>query len=152
MAIELHVFTVREFMRYGAHGEVDWDSTRIVLGKFAKAFAMGGSGLAIFDVRDATTSLTDEEIIDLADVFHEVGVSQSTRLAVLHRPRPNPKAGFFAAAAVHLGFDVESFDNYEAAVEWLSHPGGSDPEFERETYVEPKSEKDVHPPSDGRES
>jgi hypothetical protein len=150
MALELHIFTAREFIRLGAHGDLDWNSTRELLATLARAFVLGGSDLAILDIRDASASLNDDQLVALVHVLRQAGFRQNHRLAVLHHASRHVRSDFFAAAAVHMGFDVGSFESYEQAVEWLSHVGGKDPLFYGETYIEPTdTEEPKRPPSHG---
>jgi hypothetical protein len=150
MSLELHIFSAREFIRMGAHGQLDWNNTRALLTKLAAAFVNGRTNLAILDVRDASSELTDDQLFALVHVFRQAGFRPDHRLAVLHRPFPHARSDFFAAAAVHLGFSVGSFDSFERAVEWLSRSGEPDPDFDRATYHGPTDqEPEPEPPHQG---
>lgn len=146
MPLEMHVFKVNEFVRLGTHGELDWNASREVLKKLVKAFVDGGERLALLDVRDSVSAMTDEQVIELVHVFVQGGVDSRHRLAVLHRPLPRPQSDIFALSAIMRGFDVGSFDDYERAVDWLSHPGGRDPDFDRDVYEGPRRTGTTEPP------
>lgn len=146
MAVEMHVFKVQDFLRVGAHGELDWNASRDILRKLVKAFVDNGERRALLDVRDSVSAMTDEQVIELVHVFVQGGVTPRHRLAIVHRPLPNPHSDLFALSAITRGFDVGSFDDYERAVDWLSHSGDKDPDFDREVYQGPRRTDTSEPP------
>jgi hypothetical protein len=151
VALEFQIITSREFFRLGAHGELDWPKSLEVLSMLGKAFVERGTDLALLDVRDTRTNLSDKQIKGLALVLQKAGFREHHRVAILHRPLPRPKAGVFATAARGRGFDIADFDNYEQAVEWLSRSSEEDPEFDRKTYygTSRRIRRNAHPPGEG---
>lgn len=139
MAVEFHIITSHEFFRVGAHGEVDWTKSLAVLSTLAKGFLERGTDLALLDVRDTQLDLSETQLEGLVLVLKQVGFRYHHRLAILHRPRVG--TGVFINAARSHGFDMERFDSYERAVEWLSSTDEEDPDFDRETYVDPEDKK-----------
>lgn len=134
MAIEFQTLKSSEFIRVGTHGELDWDASIQTLAKLAHEFTRKGTTLVMLDVRDGVASLSDEQVVALANELARAGMGKQHRLAVLHRPRPRPLADIFAAAAMLRGCDVMPFDDYEMAAEWLSESREEDPDFDREVY------------------
>jgi hypothetical protein len=151
MPVEFQVITSKEFMRLGTHGELDWAKSMEVLTVLVKGLMERGTDLALVDVRDTKTDLSDLQVEALTTVLKKVGLRGHHRLAILHRPIPNSKAKLFVEAASNRGFDVEDFTSYEKAAEWLSHSGEEDPDFDREIYHGPgeKAKPDVAPPPEG---
>ena len=151
MALEFHIITSQEFFRLGAHGEMDWVKTLAVLSTLAKAFLERGTDLALLDVRDTQTDLSEQQIESLVHVLQQVGLREHHRVAILHRTKPRPLAAIFVDVAREHGFDVAEFVNYEKAVEWLSQSDEEDPEFDRDTYLGPSdhTNRGRHPPSGG---
>jgi len=151
MALEFHIITSQEFFRLGAHGELDWNKSMTVLSTLVKAFVERGTNLALLDVRDTQTALSDRQVEALALVLKKIGLREQHRVAILHRPLPQPKSAVFVHAARDRGFDVGEFDSYEKAAEWLSRSDEKDPDFDREIYHGPqgRAEPDVHPPPGG---
>lgn len=139
MALEFHIITSHEFFRLGAHGELDWPKSLAVLSTLSKGFLERGTDLALLDLRDAQIDLSETQLEGLVLVLKQVGFRFHHRLGILHRPRVG--SGVFVNAAREHGFDMEHFDNYEKAVEWLSSTDEEDPEFDRETYVDPEDKK-----------
>jgi hypothetical protein len=145
MALEMQVITSHEFFRLGTHGELDWLKSLTVLSALVQNFDERGTDLAIIDVRDAQTDLTDLQLEALVKALKKIGVRKHHRIAILHRTRPHPRSVVFAEAAQERGFDIEAFDNYERAVEWLSRPEGPDPDFDRELYLGPQGQESPQP-------
>jgi hypothetical protein len=148
MAIEFQIITSQEFVKLGAHGELQWPESLAVLAKLAKSFIERGTDRALLDVRDARIVLSDEQVRELVGVLKKVGFRGYHRLAVLRRP--HPRAGEFTEAARERGYDFGTFLSYELAAEWLSAPDEEDPDFDRETYHGPATGegKGGKPPED----
>ena len=149
MAIEFQTLKSSEFIRLGAHGQLDWDASIQTLARIADEFTRKGTKLAMLDVRDGVAVLSDEQVIALANELVRSGMGKQHRLAILHRPRPRPLADIFAAAATLRGCDVMPFDDYEAAAEWLSSSREEDPDFDREVYKGSKDQAKRHPRKGG---
>lgn len=139
MAVEFHIITSHEFFRVGTHGELDWPQSLAVLSTLAKGFLERGTDLAILDVRDTQIDISETQVEGLVLVLKQVGFRYHHRLAILHQPRAG--SGIFVRAARSHGFDMEHFDSYEKAVEWLSSSNEEDPDFDRETYQGPGEQK-----------
>jgi len=137
MALELHIITSREFIRLGAHGELDWTKSLAVLSALAKSFVERGTNLAIVDLRDVRTVLSLDQVKALVHMLSHVGLNEMHRVAILHKRDVSPPAALFAHGAQEHGFDVEEFNSFEKAVEWLSNPERDDPDFDREIYHGP---------------
>ena len=135
MALEFHIITSHEFFRVGTHGELDWPKSLTVLSTLAKGFLERGTDLALLDVRDTQIDISETQVEGLVLVLKQVGFRYHHRLAILHKPRAG--SGIFVKAARDHGFDMEHFDDYEKAVEWLSSTDEEDPDFDRETYLGP---------------
>jgi hypothetical protein len=146
VALEFHIITSHEFLRFGSHGEVDWKNSLESLKLLARQFLERGTDLALVDARDAQTHLTDEQVETVAAMLHELGFRQHHRVAVLHRIRPHPMAAVFVEKAVDLGFCFAEFVSYEKAAEWLSTSDEEDPDFDRDTYYGPTGEREPEPP------
>ena|SRR5688572_4899993 len=119
MPLELQIVNVREFMRFGAHGKLDWRESLSCLGKIARACAQRKQGRALLDVRDARSNLTGSQLKSLVTIFHDAGFRDRHRIAVLHRRGPTPRAKLFVATAANNGWDARCFHDFEEAVSWL---------------------------------
>ena len=140
VALEIHIITSREFFRVGAHGELDWPRSLAVLSHMARAFVERGVTLALLDVRDARSYLSDAQIQSLVRTLRGSGVRENFRVAVLRSRRPGSRAAILVRAARDLGFNFAEFESYERAADWLSATGEPDPDFDRAVYMGPSGD------------
>jgi hypothetical protein len=145
MALEFNIITSLEFLRMGAHGELNWAESLGVLAALAKGFIERGTDRAMVDLRDAQVKLTEEQVQELAEVLKEAGFRDYHRIAFLRHP--HPRAGEFVDAARDMGFNFMVFVSYEKASEWLSSEDEEDPEFDREIYRGPGMEQEGEGPA-----
>src|SRR4051812_30145047 len=120
MPLELQIIRAREFLRLGAQGAFDFTSTREVLKTLADACQKRGIERALVDVRGSTSNLTPGELAELVSAFREVGFSPRLRLAVLHTGNQEYRAKLFASISAMRGWTVSAFEEFEAALDWLS--------------------------------
>src|SRR5204863_9833808 len=86
MPYNLQVIHAGDFLRAGAHGRPDLESSRRALAKVAQAMIARGLDRVLLDLRNvAGSGLTSTELFTLATTFHEAGFRQEHRLAVLPR-------------------------------------------------------------------
>lgn len=121
--LELHVIKSREFVRVGAHGQIDWDQSRAGLAKLARLCVERKVDHAMLDVRDVYSDLNYEQLAALAWTFKDAGFKDHQRLAVLYHEDPEAQARLFVACAAERGWNVRAFDDFEEAVEWLAMTG-----------------------------
>ncbi|HWN93862.1 MAG TPA: hypothetical protein VNT99_02410 [Methylomirabilota bacterium] len=132
MPLELQIIRAREFVRLGAEGQFDFESTRAVLETLADACCKRGIERALLDVRESSSNLTPNDLAALVNAFTEVGFSKRLRLAVLHGGDQEYRARLFAFIGKLRGWKVQTFEDYEQALEWLSVALESAPEQEGE--------------------
>lgn len=120
MPLELQIIRAREFVRLGAEGQFDFESTRDVLKTLADACRKRGIERALLDVRETSSNLTPNELAALVNAFSEVGFSKRLRLAVLHGGDQEYRAKLFAFISKLRGWEVQAFEDFEQALEWLS--------------------------------
>ena len=120
MPLELQIIRAREFVRLGAEGQFDFESTRAVLKTLADACRKRGIERALVDVRETSSNLTPNDLAALVNAFSEVGFSKQLRLAVLHGGDQEYRAKLFAFISALRGWTVRAFENFEEALEWLS--------------------------------
>ncbi len=149
MAIELQIITAREFIRMGAHGQLDWDQSRAVLAKLAKTCMDRHIDRALLDVRDVRSDMTPAELAELVLVFRDVGFTDHQRLAILHRADPESKAHLFVMFAANRGWNVQGFDSFEDAVGWLAIAEETDEGLVEPVDLDDAPHKKPEPPRDG---
>lgn len=125
MPVDVHIIRACEFVRLGAHGEFDFESTRSVLVSMADACRKRGADRALIDVRDASSNLTRTDLAALGKTFGEAAVSRRLRLAILHRKDQGGRAKLFAFFSAMRGRNVRAFESFEEAILWLSAQTGA---------------------------
>lgn len=146
MPVELHIITAREFVRMGAHGQVDWEESRASIANLARACHERHVDHAMLDVRDVRADFTHQQISELVGTFREAGFRDSQRLAVLYDDDPEAKARLFVAFAAERGWNVRAFDNFEEAVDWLAVDEGDSPDFGAGADLESDQSGQPEPP------
>lgn len=120
MRVEIEIIRACEFVRLGARGEFNFESTRNALMDLADACRKRGVERAILDVRGATSNLTPKDLAALVGAFAKAVVSKQLRLAVLHTNNQNYRAKIFAFFSAMRGRKVKAFEDFEEALVWLS--------------------------------
>jgi len=122
MPVELQIIRACEFVRLGARGEFDFESTLTVLKTLAAACHKRGVERALLDVRGATSNLTPKELATLVGAFAKDAGSKRFRLAILHTEDQNYRAKLFAFFSAMRGRKVKAFEDFEESLVWLSTP------------------------------
>lgn len=120
MPLELQIIRAREFVQLGAEGKFDFESTRAVLKTLAAACRKRGIERAMVDVRESSSNLTPDDLAALVNGFTEVGFSPGLRLAILHGGDQQYRAKLFAFISALRGWNVQAFEKFEEAFDWLS--------------------------------
>jgi len=120
--VELQIIRACEFVRVGAKGEFDFESTRPILMALATACGKRGVDRSLLDVRGASSNLTPNDLAALVNVFTEAAHSTRLRLAIVHTGDQNYRAKLFAFFSAMRGRKVRSFESFEEALVWLSTP------------------------------
>ena len=127
--MELQIIRAQEFIRLGAQGRLDLDASKAVLAELAGACWKRGINQALLDLRALQPGpkpvFSPSDLVTLVNTFREIGFTHQQRLAVLYRSDPHRRARLFASIAKLRGWKVQAFDDFEAAVVWLS---GAEPE------------------------
>jgi len=140
MPMELQIIRAQEFIRLGAKGHFDLKASKAVLAQLAGACCKRGINQALLDLRalhpGSKPVFSPNDLVTLVNTFHEVGFTDKERLAVLYGSDPHHRARLFAFIAKLRGWKVQAFDNFEAAVSWLS--AVEEPQVEVEFSARPK--------------
>ena len=141
MPMELQIIRAQEFIRLGAHGHFDLETSKAVLAELASACRKRGINQALLDLRALHPGpkpvFTPNDLVTLVKTFREIGFTHKQRVAVLYGSDPHHRARLFSFIATLRGWKLQAFDSFEEAVIWLS--GGDDPKSE--TKLTPKAEK-----------
>jgi len=140
MPIELQIIRAREFIRLGAQGHFDLKASQAVLAELGRACSKRGINQAMLDLRALQPGpkpvFTPNDLMTLVNTFHEAGFTRKHRLAVLYSSDPHRRARLFSFIATLRGWKVQVFDDFEAAILWLS--GGDETAVEQEPEAKPQ--------------
>ena len=124
MPIELQIIRAQEFVRVGTKGKADLQASKEALAKLAAACLKRSINQALLDLREVHLGpkpvFTPKDLAVLVNTFPESGFTHQQRLALLYRSDPHRRARMFAFLAILHGWNVRAFDDYEAALNWLS--------------------------------
>lgn len=124
MPTDLEIIRASEFIRLGAKGKFDFQSSKAALAQLAQACQKRGVDRALLDLRELPVPekplFTPKELAALVATFREAGFREHQRLAVLYRSDPHHGARMFAFIGTLRGWYVRAFAEFEGAVNWLS--------------------------------
>jgi hypothetical protein len=124
MPLDLQIIRASEFVRMGAEGLFDLQASREALAELAAACCKRGVDRALMDLRKIHPGpkpvFTPNDLAVLINTFREMGFTKQQRLAVLYAEDPHHRARDFAFMSRLRGWHVCAFDDFEAAVAWLS--------------------------------
>jgi hypothetical protein len=143
MPTELQIIRAQEFIRVGAQGKVDFKASKEALAVLAAACWKRGINQALLDLREVHLGpkpvFSRHDLAALVNTFREIGFTRQQRLAVLYRSDPHRRARLFTFIANLRGWSVQPFDNYEAALTWLSGAENASSQAEPKFTTRPKN-------------
>ena len=123
MPVELQIIRASDFIRLGADELLDFEESKKTLQLLAQACRKRGLDRALLDVRaipvPAKPRFTSVELAALVGTFREAGFSRQQRLAILYQQDPHRGARKFAFISRMRGLQVQAFNDFETAVNWL---------------------------------
>jgi hypothetical protein len=124
MPLDLQIIRASEFIRLGPQGNFDVAASRKVLSELAGACRKRGVDRALLDLRAIHPGpkpiFTPDDLAAIVNTFREMGFTRQQRLAVLYTEDPHHRARDFAFISRLRGWHVCAFDDFEAALAWLS--------------------------------
>lgn len=124
MPVTLEIIRASEFIRVDATEHLDFEASKNVLESLALACRKRGLDRAMLDLRavppPARPLYTPAQLVALIGAFREAGFSRKQRLAVLFLDDAHGGIRTFAFLSKMRGLDVEAFDDFERALQWLS--------------------------------
>ena len=124
MPTEFQIIHTSDFIRWGAPGRIDFESTKSALAELALACYKRGINNALLDLRALELSsgslLSPDELRALVGTFREMGFSNVHRLAVLYTADPHEHIRLFAFIGRLRGWNVAAFNDLGEAILWLA--------------------------------
>lgn len=121
MPYDFRMIRGKDFIRLDAEGHFDMAATRRMLLDVIWACARSRMGRVLLDVRDASTTLTAAQVVQLAEVCREVSPStEEHKIAILNRPQDElDRAAIVAEVAAGHGWNIAVFRDFEESFDWL---------------------------------
>jgi hypothetical protein len=139
MSAELQVIRASEFICLDPNEHMDFEASKKELQKLARACWKRGLNRALLDLRGLPVlpkpHFNTEEVAALVGTFRDAGFSRKQRLAVLYEHDVYGIIRNFTFFSRLRGLQVQSFLNYEKAMNWLSGDPESSPESKHGTEV-----------------
>ena len=124
MPVNLHVIRASEFICLGANEYLDFEASKKTLQGLAEACRRRGLDCALMDLRTlpaiSRPHFTKPELAALVMSFRDAGFTREQRLAVLYQHDEYGGIRDFAFIGRLRGMQVRAFQDFEAAVQWLS--------------------------------
>lgn len=124
MPIALDLIRASEFIRFDAKEHLDFEETQHVLERLAIACRKRGLDRAMLDLRMLPIlprpHFSANELAMLVGTFQAAGFSRKHRLAIIYRSDAHGGIRTFAFLSKIRGLQVQAFNNFESALEWLS--------------------------------
>lgn len=120
MTTKIKLIRSVEYLQTSPEGEINFDKSKMVLAEMAKAKRPPADFDILLDFRRAQWILSTADIYYLAAELGKHNHTYRDKVAVLVLPGNNfDKSEFFELCAQNRGFNVETFTNYEEAVQWF---------------------------------
>jgi hypothetical protein len=125
LELQLQVIRASDFVRVSPDsGRPDFEKSKTTLWDLARACRERGVNRALLDLRDVRPEpapfFTQEQLIALVHLFHDVGFANDQRLAVLYTTDPHEGIKVFTSVSQESGWNVKAFADYEQALNWLA--------------------------------
>lgn len=155
MPLDLQIIRAHEFIRLGARGHFDLTASKAALAEIAAACRKRGLNQALLDLRALHPGpkpvFSPTDLIELVNTFREVGFTQEQRLAILYHSDPHHRARLFAFLSIVRGWHVQTFDDFESALAWLSEatelPAAARPAPAEKKIPVRELKREVNPPA-----
>ena len=139
MPVDLQVIRAKEFICLDANEHRDFAASQKSLQDLALACRKRGLNRALLDLRGlpvlSKPHFTKEQVAALVGTFRDAGFTQKQRLAVLYEHDVYGIIRDFTGFSREYGLQVQSFLDYEQAMEWLSGKLEDTSEWHRGTHV-----------------
>lgn len=121
MDLNVRIIHHKDFLIMAPDGEVDLERSKQILLRLASVNNPPNNYAVLIDLRGTTNKLTVVGITQLVAFMVDNRSSFRNKLAVLAPGGPQfQSAEFMELYAHNRGFQVGAFDNFEAAILWLS--------------------------------
>lgn len=120
MNVKVKLIKAKDFIKVTSDGRLDHKASEELLLRLAQAKRPPADFDLLVDLRKAQVDLTTIEIYELAAALAKIQDSYRDRIALLvNKGKDFDDAEFFENCSRNKGLVVETFDNFEAALDWI---------------------------------
>jgi hypothetical protein len=120
MDLNLRLIHAKDFLKTTPTGEIDRETSKRLILKFALEHPSPGQYDVLIDTRQTTGRLTLFDMVEMVNVMIEHRESFRSKAAILTtHGYPFDHAKFMELYAGNRGFQIGAFDDFEEAMNWL---------------------------------
>ena len=117
MAVDVRIISITQFLRADVSGTL-METSLILLCDLIAACKDHNVDRILIDTREATSNTS---VLDVWTLARKLTPSGLSRVAVVNRPKEDVGRGtFLELCATNRGYQLEAFNDFEAAFTWLS--------------------------------
>ena len=117
MAVDVRIISITQFLRADVSGTL-METSLILLCDVIEACKEHNVDRILIDTREATSNTS---VLDVWTLARKLTPSGLSRVAVVNRPKEDVERGtFLELCATNRGYQLEAFNDFEAAFTWLS--------------------------------
>ena len=117
MTVDVRIIPITEFLRADVSGTL-METSLILLCDLIAACKEHNVDRILIDTREATSNTS---VLDVWTLARKLTPSGLSRVAVVNRPKEDVERGtFLELCATNRGYQLEAFNDFEAAFTWLS--------------------------------
>jgi len=117
MAVDVRIISITQFLRADVSGTL-METSLILLCDLIAACKDHNVDRILIDTREATSNTS---VLDVWTLARKLTPSGLSRVAVVNRPKEDVERGtFLELCATNRGYQLEAFNDFEAAFTWLS--------------------------------
>jgi hypothetical protein len=117
MAVDVRIISITQFLRADVSGTL-METSLILLCDLIAACKNHNVDRILIDTREATSNTS---VLDVWTLARKLTPSGLSRVAVVNRPKEDVERGtFLELCATNRGYQLEAFNDFEAAFTWLS--------------------------------
>lgn len=120
MSIAYKIITVKDFTETTATGELDLQASYRIVARLTDALQSAGDVNILIDVRGAYSEISVVEITQVLEEMLQLLAGFRNKIAIVHSNRRPEDAQQAKQLLRMVGLEVDMFNDYQNAIEWLN--------------------------------
>lgn len=120
MTIAYKIITVKDFTETTATGELDLQASYRIVARLTDALQSAGDVNVLIDVRGAYSEISVVEITQVLEEMLQLLAGFRNKIAIVHSNRRPEDAQQAKQLLRMVGLEVDMFNDYQNAIEWLN--------------------------------